>query len=268
MENKAHWDKENDRIYIHEKSGVVFYKGKKIGTLGVTERKLLIFLISKNGSEASKDELTEVGWHNRVTVPNSLNMAIRKIRLFFKEMGFDGLIMTIPRYGFSLPTPEIFIVFTHEEFDNENNIGSHGGEIHSPAVNVNKKFTRNRFFWTLVVILFSVVAIITTNIIYHGKIKKNFVFPKEDTFAFQTIKKCSFRSYGNYTQKKSKALIQKVNSLIEDSAINCGEEQVDVFLDIDGSDKSRPLIMLISYCYVGKKNQYYSCDNFRAIYAK
>ncbi|MFT2798856.1 winged helix-turn-helix domain-containing protein [Serratia sp. N21D137] len=91
------------KIHINFTTGIITYKEKNIGFLNPPERRVLNKLIEKRGCEVSKTELISAGWPSRVTVSNSLNMAIKKIRSIFLMAEYDNIIITVQRVGFCIP---------------------------------------------------------------------------------------------------------------------------------------------------------------------
>lgn len=83
-------------------SGRIFQSDRCIAKLNYSERLILECLMQNSGEIVSKDKLLEVGWPNRVVVPNSLNIAIRTIRAALQSAGVEGEPETVPRHGYKI----------------------------------------------------------------------------------------------------------------------------------------------------------------------
>lgn len=68
--------------------------------LSASETKILQYLIDNNGEIISRDKLLEIGWPDKVVVPNSLNVAIANLRKAFKTK--NEIIITIKGAGFTI----------------------------------------------------------------------------------------------------------------------------------------------------------------------
>ena len=68
--------------------------------LSASETKILQFLIDNSGEIISREKLLEIGWPNKVVVPNSLNVAIANLRKAFKSK--NEIIITIKGAGFTI----------------------------------------------------------------------------------------------------------------------------------------------------------------------
>ncbi|WP_320711597.1 winged helix-turn-helix domain-containing protein [Enterobacter asburiae] len=109
----------SDRIYIQSKTGDVFFREECVGYLNLSERRVLRCLMDSNGENMSKETLIAVGWPGRVTVSNSLNMAIKKIRKISSSLGYENVIVTVSRIGFCLPDNSVFVFFDNEGGEGE-----------------------------------------------------------------------------------------------------------------------------------------------------
>ncbi|MFT2798983.1 winged helix-turn-helix domain-containing protein [Serratia sp. N21D137] len=110
-----------NRVIVDSNTGFVFYSNKKIGALNIAEKKILLYLLSMKGEVAQKEDIISIAWENSVTVPNSLNVAIRNIRILLSKVSAESFIITIPRVGFSIPNYSFFLVsstsFINEQLD-------------------------------------------------------------------------------------------------------------------------------------------------------
>ncbi len=68
--------------------------------LSASETKILQYLIDNSGEIISRDKLLEIGWPDKVVVPNSLNVAIANLRKAFKTK--NEIIITIKGAGFTI----------------------------------------------------------------------------------------------------------------------------------------------------------------------
>ncbi|PSV14695.1 transcriptional regulator [Photobacterium kishitanii] len=68
--------------------------------LSASETKILQFLIDNSGEIISREKLLEIGWPDKVVVPNSLNVAIANLRKAFKSK--SEIIITIKGAGFTI----------------------------------------------------------------------------------------------------------------------------------------------------------------------
>ena len=68
--------------------------------LSASETKILQFLIDNSGEIISREKLLEIGWPDKVVVPNSLNVAIANLRKAFKSK--NEIIITIKGAGFTI----------------------------------------------------------------------------------------------------------------------------------------------------------------------
>lgn len=69
--------------------------------LSTSESLVLTHLITHSGEIVSRETLLEVGWPEKIVVPNSLNVAIANLRKAFRHKA--ELIVTIKGCGFMLP---------------------------------------------------------------------------------------------------------------------------------------------------------------------
>lgn len=154
-------------VLIDRKTGFVYHCDNNIGQLNDSELRILIMLLEANGDVLSKDYLLEMGWPGRVVVPNSLNMAIRKIRTLFADFGDQVLIQTVARQGFRIITDIIDVIDTIELYR----------EDELPAVEVenlteDKYLHAPRFSYkplvTIILLLFVLVMYILIDFI-HGE---------------------------------------------------------------------------------------------------
>ncbi len=68
--------------------------------LSASETKILQYLIDNSGEIISREKLLEIGWPDKVVVPNSLNVAIANLRKAFKSK--NEIIITIKGAGFTI----------------------------------------------------------------------------------------------------------------------------------------------------------------------
>ena len=77
------------------------YTNQEVTTkLSASETKILQFLIDNSGEIISREKLLEIGWPDKVVVPNSLNVAIANLRKAFKSK--NEIIITIKGAGFTI----------------------------------------------------------------------------------------------------------------------------------------------------------------------
>lgn len=68
--------------------------------LSASETRILQYLIENSGDVISRETLLEIGWPEKVVVPNSLNVAIANLRKAFKNK--SDIIITIKGTGFTI----------------------------------------------------------------------------------------------------------------------------------------------------------------------
>ena len=119
--------------------------------LSASETKILQFLIDNSGEIISREKLLEIGWPDKVVVPNSLNVAIANLRKAFKSK--NEIIITIKGAGFTIANN----TFIQQQFQPEVIIDNeqHGPEQLQPddkntdnnviSTNVNKTSTAKSF---------------------------------------------------------------------------------------------------------------------------
>ncbi len=99
------------RLYFDQENGRIYSDGVLIGTLNHNEKLILVHLIENQGDICTKEVLISIGWPNRIVVPNSLNIAIKKIRGVFenakKDLGAE--LETVPKIGFRLNSSLLFL---------------------------------------------------------------------------------------------------------------------------------------------------------------
>ncbi|MEF1206870.1 winged helix-turn-helix domain-containing protein [Photobacterium damselae] len=77
------------------------YTADEITTkLSASETKILQYLIDNSGEIVSRETLLEIGWPEKIVVPNSLNVAIANLRKAFKTK--NEIIITIKGAGFTV----------------------------------------------------------------------------------------------------------------------------------------------------------------------
>ncbi|MFQ2114640.1 transcriptional regulator [Aeromonas veronii] len=74
---------------------------KRLGRLNSSESEVLVLLYQNKGNLVSKDSLLDAGWPNKIVTPNSLNMAVKNIRVCFEKLNIDDVIITHVKKGFS-----------------------------------------------------------------------------------------------------------------------------------------------------------------------
>ncbi|MEC6798336.1 winged helix-turn-helix domain-containing protein [Photobacterium sp. S4TG1] len=101
--------------------------------LSASETKILQFLIDNSGEIISREKLLEIGWPDKVVVPNSLNVAIANLRKAFKSK--NEIIITIKGAGFTIANN----TFIQQQFQPEVIIDNeqHHAEQLQPADNHN-----------------------------------------------------------------------------------------------------------------------------------
>ncbi|PTT45931.1 winged helix-turn-helix domain-containing protein [Aeromonas sp. HMWF016] len=144
------------KVLVDRKSGYVYHGDINIGQLNDNELRIFIMLLDAKGEVLSKEHLLEMGWPGRVVVPNSLNMAIRKIRSILNEFNDEILIQTVARQGFRIITEVVGIVDSSEVkphyYNNEEQVVDESGGVKYPyQVRASNKVV---FIFTLLVILF------------------------------------------------------------------------------------------------------------------
>ncbi|MGR1255695.1 winged helix-turn-helix domain-containing protein [Aeromonas veronii] len=78
--------------------------------LSQSEVAVLTALIRANGQAVNRDDLMEHGWPGKVVVPNALNMAVLNLRRALHIFDMSDAIITIPKTGFRLVSPNQFLV--------------------------------------------------------------------------------------------------------------------------------------------------------------
>ncbi|ENP8456886.1 winged helix-turn-helix domain-containing protein [Photobacterium damselae] len=68
--------------------------------LSASETKILQYLIDNSGEIVSRETLLDIGWPEKIVVPNSLNVAIANLRKAFKTK--NEIIITIKGAGFTV----------------------------------------------------------------------------------------------------------------------------------------------------------------------
>jgi len=91
----------NQRIIFEPVTCELFYEGKLIGRLNAIEGRILLALVSSSGNIIDRDELLDTAWPNKSVTPNSLNVAVKKIRSIFHNIINDEIIITHFKKGFS-----------------------------------------------------------------------------------------------------------------------------------------------------------------------
>ncbi|RAY79734.1 hypothetical protein DP190_21305 [Enterobacter cloacae] len=97
-------------LHLDEISGRMYFSGSLIGRLNFSERNILCHMIHNEGQVCSKDELIQAGWKGRLVVPNSLNIAIKKIRAILSVAGQGSALETIPKMGFRLEKKTVSLI--------------------------------------------------------------------------------------------------------------------------------------------------------------
>lgn len=120
-------------IFFNPISGKVFCKGILIGRLNYSERAILSLLIRSNGEVCGRELLTQAGWPDRYVVPNSLNIAIKNIRLVLNAVGEYESLETIPKVGFRLEKGIVSFENSIKKSDLDNRI-SLFSEVAGPSV--------------------------------------------------------------------------------------------------------------------------------------
>ena len=88
-------------IEFHNGSRAFFFNGNEIGRLNSYEMKVFTALYSASPNAVEKDELIKTAWSDKIVTNNSLNVAIRNIRVILLKAGLDNVIITHSRVGFS-----------------------------------------------------------------------------------------------------------------------------------------------------------------------
>ena len=98
------------KLYFDQENGRLYSDGLLIGSLNYNEKLILEHLIENQGDICTKEVLISIGWPNRIVVPNSLNIAIRKIRDIFKNgnTGLSSELETVPKIGYRLNSSVLF----------------------------------------------------------------------------------------------------------------------------------------------------------------
>lgn len=105
--------------YVHACDNEII---EEAGRLNVSELNVLHALHDANGLTVERSILLEIGWPGRVVGPNSLNMAINKIRKCIAVAANDEdtiFIFTVPRQGFKLIPGVISFVNERESISQE-----------------------------------------------------------------------------------------------------------------------------------------------------
>lgn len=89
-------------VYVDSITGFVYHGESFIGHLNQSELAIVKCLIAQQGEVVSRDDLLLAGWPGRIVVSNSVNMAIKNIRLILSKASNEAVIVTLPREGYRL----------------------------------------------------------------------------------------------------------------------------------------------------------------------
>ncbi|MEZ2578440.1 winged helix-turn-helix domain-containing protein [Buttiauxella ferragutiae] len=92
MEQIFIFDPSSGELYLHE---------KLIGKLSAIEARILIALVNSSSDVLDRDLLLDTAWPNKNVTPNSLNVAVKKIRSIFFPVINEEIIITHFKKGFS-----------------------------------------------------------------------------------------------------------------------------------------------------------------------
>lgn len=91
-----------DHSFIfNQRLGLIYANQIKIGYLNIAERRIFTALAQTKNEIISREQLIDDAWPNKNVTPNSLNMAIKSIRSIFMSAGYDDVITTHSKKGFS-----------------------------------------------------------------------------------------------------------------------------------------------------------------------
>ena len=132
--------------------------------LSASETKILQFLIDNSGEIISREKLLEIGWPDKVVVPNSLNVAIANLRKAFKSK--NEIIITIKGAGFTIANntfiqqqfqPEIIVDNEQHQPEQVQPIDNHtDNNVTGTDTNHTKVSSTNQSFPTMAKIGYSI----------------------------------------------------------------------------------------------------------------
>lgn len=114
-------------------TGELKYQDRLIERLSYSETIVLSLLISQNGQLVIKDTLLDQGWPNKIVTPNSLTVAIKKIRKALNSIDSEIYIETVYRRGYILHQNNDFLIITEDECQHVGAIGTDN------ASNINER---------------------------------------------------------------------------------------------------------------------------------
>lgn len=82
-------------------TGSLYQQGRYIGRLNPVEGRILVALIESTTELIERDVLLDIAWPDKDVTPNSLNVAIRKIRTIFMPVTKNEVVVTHFKKGFS-----------------------------------------------------------------------------------------------------------------------------------------------------------------------
>lgn len=82
-------------------TGSLYQNGQYIGRLNSVEGRILVALVESTTELIERDALLDIAWPDKEVTPNSLNVAIRKIRNLFIPTTKKDVIVTHFKKGFS-----------------------------------------------------------------------------------------------------------------------------------------------------------------------
>ena len=198
---------------FNSKTRNLYHNDKHVGRLNTVEGRILEALISSSDNLIDRDKLLDIAWPNKDVTPNSLNVAIKKIRSFFIPSVGQEVITTHFKKGFSWNhqyvtcvissdldvsgTPENVTVLTAPEdvlsgSANQVQSRSETAQHHTPdssSAPREKKFLKSSW---LTLGYYLLCAVLILFIIFHAL----FYVTQVTVMSCQNIKKYEFCGYG------------------------------------------------------------------------
>ncbi|WP_141395022.1 winged helix-turn-helix domain-containing protein, partial [Enterobacter hormaechei] len=107
------------KLYINDNT--IHYHDKMIGRINFSECEILKALLQNQGVVVSRTQLLEVAWPGKIVSSNSVSMAIKNLRECFTSQGFDDVIITHVKKGFSWNKEHSIEIVNNIFFDNSRN---------------------------------------------------------------------------------------------------------------------------------------------------
>lgn len=233
-------------------------------TLNRINSDLLLLLIKYNGVPLSRDIILNELWEKRglSSSSNNLNSYVSILRKALAQCGCEGLICTIPKYGF-LFEAEIVIENSDAQSLQQNRIDSEilecipGNNIINGGSKISPSFWRRKRMGVLV--LLSVMLMLCLPGIY-------------DYFRLQSIRtllfkidQCQFYLADEETKRQDMiSTVNTIKNMVNDIKLDCNHDaNIYFFLDkkMDASGRVK-IVNLLTYCPY-RSNM--SCENYFAV---